>query len=130
MAHLIKWDNKQKTVLLQQYHEGASKDDLYELAHKNSEMLTTVSHTVHLIIDERKIHLMLTRDDMLFLENLLPENQGRVVIVPPVGSITYKKMLQKVAESKAPRAFHEPFFAYNLDDARDILQDVVGVMYP
>ena len=129
MSHLIEWDNEEKTVLLQQYLEGATKDDLYLLAKKSAEMLATVSHTVHLIIDERNINLILNAADMKYLEKNVPANQGEVVLISPGGSDAYKKMVNQIAQQTAPRAFTELMFASNLEEAREILKDTFGVLY-
>ena len=51
MGYKIGWDNPEKTVVLQQYVDPASKDDLYRLAKESANLLKSVSHTVHLIID-------------------------------------------------------------------------------
>lgn len=130
MAHRVEWDNIQKTVVLQQYYAGATKDDLYHLARKTNEMLATVSHTVHIIIDERNIHLMLTTEDATFLEEHVAPNQGTVIIIPPVGGRIYKEMIQYPNQRIAPNAFSEAYFVSDLDEARDILQYEFDIVYP
>ncbi len=62
MSHVIQWDNAEKTVVLQQYADQAVKDDLYDLSKQSAEMLRSVSHRVHLIIDERPIKVTLRYD--------------------------------------------------------------------
>lgn len=130
MAHLIAWDNAEKTVVLQQYLVGSSKDDLYELAKTSYTMLTTVSHPVHIIIDERHIHLLLNSADLHYLDKYVPSNQGAIIMIPPPDSIGYKKIMQNIGRSVAPKAFSEPYFVASLEDARLFLQHNFEVNYP
>ena len=130
MPHQIQWDNQAKTVVLQQYEPGSGKDDLYELALKSAEMLQTVSHKVHLIIDETHIRLMLNTADVKFLETHVPENQGVVVMIVPKGTQKYKEILQAMSRPLAPKAFGEPYFTISIDAARQLLHEQFGVEYP
>src|SRR6476620_3411014 len=90
MGHTISWDNPEKTVVLQAYTDGATKDDFYQLAQESSEMLKKVRHTVHLIIDERKINLTLESSDLIYLKELKPENEGTAVVIVPPSRIKFK----------------------------------------
>jgi len=130
MGHKISWDNEDKTVVLQQYTEEASKDDLYHLAQESAQMLNTIEHTVHLIIDERNIKYLLNPADMSYLEKLVPRNQGAVVVVVPVIKAGYKASVQKLAQRVAPTAFAEAHFVESLEEARKFLQESFGVRYP
>ena len=130
MAHRIEWDNKEKTVVLQAYEPGATKDDLYELAKKSAEMLNTVSHKVHLIIDETNIHLMLNTTDVKFLESNVPPNQGVVVMIVPKGTQKYKEIVQAMSRPFAPKAFGEPYFTVSIESARQLLKEQFNVEYP
>ena len=130
MAYRIGWDNEEKTVVLQQYLEGASKDDLYLLAKESAELLASVSHKVHLIIDERNIQLTVNSADMRYLEKNVPPNQGEVVVIPAVGSLMFKKMMQNIGAGIAPKAFNESHFAKTIEEARELLVKDFGVKYP
>ena len=130
MNHLIRWDNAEKTVVLQQYTEKAVKDDLYDLSKQSAQMLKSVSHRVHLIIDERPIKVTLSYADIKYLETNVPENQGAVVMIVDKSGLTYKKMIQDVGKSLAPKAFDQPYFAETLDEARQLLQEHFAVHYP
>jgi hypothetical protein len=130
MAHKISWDNQDKTVVLQEYLPGAIKDDLYLLAKESAELLGTVSHKVYLIIDERNIQLTLNSADMRFLERNVPPNQGDVVVIPAVGSLMFKEMMRAIGAGIAPKAFGEPYFAKNVEEARQVLMREFGVIYP
>ena len=130
MSYLIQWDNAEKTVVFQQYTEKPVKDDLYHLAEESAKMLKTVSHTVHIIIDERATKVTLNSADIKFLENNVPVNQGVVIMIVEKSGLAYKKVMQEVGKSLAPRAFNQPYFAATIEEARQILQDQYDVRYP
>lgn len=129
MSYQIQWDNDAHTVILQQYLPGATKDDLYSLARTSAEMINSVSHTVHLIIDERHINITFKPADMRFLEKLTPPNQGAVVMLVSDGILAYKTTVQNIGKKVAPHAFEQPYFAASLEEARQFLQDTFNVSY-
>lgn len=130
MAHYIGWDNDDKTVVLQQYAEEASKDDLYQLASESAELLRQHEHTIHLIIDERNMSLVLNSADMGYLGRVAPKNQGKVVVVVPSEDVRYKNMVHQLGKRIAPLAFTEPYYAQSLEEARKYLHETYGVSYP
>jgi hypothetical protein len=129
MGHEIGWYNADKTVVLQQYTVGATKDDLYQLAQKSAEMLATVKHTVHLIIDEQMARHIPTPSDMAYLENLLPPNQGAVAVIIQPNRIGYKTMLQGTGKVWAPNAFAQGYFVQSLEEARALLEESFSVRF-
>jgi hypothetical protein len=130
MSYLIRWDNAEKTVLLQQYTDHPAKDDLYHLAEESAKMLNTVDHTVHLIIDERPIKLSLNSTDIQYLADHVPDNQGAVVMLVDESGLPYKKVMQDVGKDIAPKVFEHPYFVNSVDEARHLLQEQFGVQYP
>lgn len=130
MSFLIQWDNADKTVVFQQYKDTAVKEDLYSLSKESAAMLKSVSHTVHLIIDERPVKVTLSYTDIKYLESNVPENQGAVIMIVNKSGLAYKKLIQDVGRSLAPKAFDQPYFAETLEEARQILQDQFAVHYP
>jgi hypothetical protein len=126
----ITWDNNEKSVVLQRYIEPANKNDLIQLAQKSSEMLKTVPHVVHIIIDERNIKLMLNKTDLQYLEQLVPGNQGAVVMIVPQGQVPYKLISQQLGKMLAPKSVNRSYFAPTLEEARTILQQKFPVVYP
>ncbi len=130
MSYLIQWDNAEKTVVFQQYTENSVKDDLYRLAEESAKLLKSVRHTVHLIIDERAIKMTFSAGDIQYLEDNVPKNQGAVVMVLDESGLAYKKIMQDVGKTMAPKAFDQPFFAKTIEDARQLLRDQFGVHYP
>jgi hypothetical protein len=130
MSYVIQWDNADKTVVFQQYTDSAIKEDLYSLSKESAELLKSVSHTVHLIIDERAVKVTLSYTDIKYLESNVPENQGAVIMIVNKSGLAYKKLIQDVGRSLAPKAFDQPYFAETLEEARQILQDQFAVHYP
>ena len=130
MSHLIQWDNEEKTVVFQQYTGKALKEDLYSLAEESARMLNSVPHRVHLIIDEHNVKMNLNATDMRYLENLVPANQGGVVVVVNKKSLPYKRFLNNAGAKIAPKSFEKPFFVSALEEARQLLQTQFGVRYP
>ena len=130
MAHQISWDNPDKTVVLQVYTEAPTKEDFYQLAEKSAAMLSTVSHTVHLIVDERKIKLVLNVADMNFLQKQLPQNQGGLVILVDPTAVRYKTAVHNLTQQLVAGTFSQLYFANSVEEARHILQKNFGVRYP
>ena len=130
MGHLIQWDNREKTVVLQQYTGEAIKDDLYYLAQKSADLLNRVSQTVYLIIDERSVKHNLSSADVRFLEKHVPANQGMAVVIVDNKDLAYKKIVQEMNKKIAPKAFEQPIFVESLEEARQVLQEQYGVHYP
>jgi hypothetical protein len=129
MGHLIQWDNDEKTVVLQAYTDGATKDDLYHLARKSAAMLSTVDQIIHLIIDERKVSLVLNSADMKYLDKQTPKNQGAVVMVVLPTKLPYKTAVQGLGKIIGPNAFAQPYFAESVEEARKFLQESFSVHY-
>ena len=130
MSYSIQWDNADQTVVFQQYTDKAVKEDLYNLSKKSAEMLRSVAHTVHLIIDERPVKVTLNYTDIKFLESNVPENQGAVVMIVNKSGLAYKKMIQDLGRTLAPKAFDQPYFAETVEEARQLLQEQFAVHYP
>ena len=130
MGYQIEWDNEEKTVVFQQYTGNPIKDDLYHLAEQSALMLNSVPHTVHLIIDERTIKLTLSSADIKYLEKHVPTNQGIVVLIISKNGAVYKKLVQEIGKTLAPKAFKQTVFVTTIEEARQLLQEQFGVNYP
>jgi len=130
MGHLIRWDNAEKTVVFQQYVDVADKDDLYALAEQSAQMLNSVPHRVHIIIDEQNQKLNLNSTDIQYLEKLVPANQGAVVMVVPQSRMNYKKYVETAGKKLGPKAFEQPFYKSTVEEARQFLQEQFSLQYP
>ncbi|MEP6985636.1 MAG: hypothetical protein ABI970_08560 [Chloroflexota bacterium] len=130
MGYSIQWDNAEKTVILQQYMDKPDKDDLYNLAKESARLLASVSHTVHIIIDEQGNRLNLNAVDIKHLEDLVPINQGVVVMIVTGSDLAYKKFLENAGKKLGPKAFKETAYAATLEEARHFLQEQFVLQYP
>ena len=127
MGHLINWDNDEKTVLLQMYTDPVTKDDLYHLVKNTAAMLAACDHTVHLIIDERKVNFVLNSADLGYIQKMLPPNQGTVMLVVLPGNLAYKQLfLDRVTYQVDRDGTH---FVESNRDARLLLQQLYHVHY-
>ena len=124
MANKVTWYNTDKTVVLQQYYGDYTKDDLYTVVKKSAEMLNSVSHTVHVIIDERKVDKFMTATDMRFLEKMVPPNQGAVVVIVPKTRIYYKEVIGNMGTKIAPTAFTQAVMVFSYEEACQYLEKV------
>ncbi len=130
MGHNIRWDNEDKTVVLQEYTDDATKEDFFQLAQKSSEMLKTVRHTVHLIIDERKINLILNPSDLTRIKQLVPRNEGAVLVVVSPLRIKLKIAVKELNQQLLRTAYPNTYFFGSLEEARQFLQQKFDVCYP
>jgi hypothetical protein len=130
MGHRISWDNEDKTVVLQEYTDDPSKDDFYHMVEKSSRMLYTVSHTVHLIIDQQRFNLTFSAADMNHIQMWMPKNQGVLVLIAQPDTLAYKAAIHNLSQQLALRAGEKAYFADTIPEAREILRERLGVRYP
>jgi len=130
MSHRISWDNDDHSVVLQEYIDGASKDDLYLLAEQSAKMLKSVDHTVHLIIDERKLRVPFNMIDLRYLERQIPRNQGVVVVIAQRQKQRVKAATHDLNRRINGTGVEEPYFAETVEQAREMLHHQFGVQYP
>lgn len=129
MGHHISWDNEDRTVVLQEYTAEASKDDLYALVQESAAMLNSVTHTVHLIVDEHNINLRLNPSDIAYIEQWVPTNQGMVVVIVSPSNLAMKSALLQLGTQLRARSFSQSYFAGNREEARMFLQEHFHVRY-
>ena len=129
MANRVIWCNADKTVVLQQYYGDYTKDDLYTVVKKSAEMLNSVSHTVHLIIDEREVDTFMTATEMRFLEKMVPPNQGAVVVIVSKTRIYYKEVIGNMGTKIAPTAFTQSVMAFSYEEACQYLEREYHVQF-
>jgi len=130
MGHNIRWDNVDQTVVLQEYSDDGSRADLYQLAQKSAEMLKSVDHRVHLIIDERKADLTLNKDDLTYLGKLVPQNEGAVVVILPPSKIKFRLAFQELYNRMLRKTFANTNYVESVEEARWFLQEKFKVRYP
>jgi hypothetical protein len=130
MGHHIRWDNTDQTIIFQEYDVDGSKEDLYQLAQKSSQMLKTVDHLVHLIIDERNVNLILNPDDMNYLREIAPQNEGTVMVIVPPSKIKFRLAFQDLYNRMMRKTFINTYYVESIEQARRYLQERFKVRYP
>lgn len=83
MEDCLIWDNEEKTILRQVYTGKITPEDVLRVASKTHDLLMTVPHKVHLIIDvskARSTHQSFVKAARELDKKVAP-NQGVVVVV-------------------------------------------------
>ena len=130
-THTIAWDNDAKTVVLQIFLPGATLKDMHEMAEESAAMLKTVSHTVHIIIwfNGSRPFIVNSRE-MRHLEQILPPNQGTVVVVTSVYYGEYARVVRGLMATYVPKVVDNLVHLNRVEEARQYLVDHVGVTFP
>ncbi|MCA9895765.1 MAG: hypothetical protein KC615_22430 [Anaerolineae bacterium] len=122
----IAWDNKAKTVVLQTFEIAATTADIFKMARLSAEMLSTVDHTVHLIIVRKARLPIVNARDLNHLSSHVPANQGHVLVV----GTAHDKLLIEMGEKSNSRAVQDSLVVNSLQEARQYLIDHLSVVYP
>lgn len=125
MSIQIKWANPEQTAILLEFERGWSWDDLYGAIKRADNLITSVSHTVNLIIDIRQAG-GLPRDFMRVASDVFEQGEARpnegMKIVVGAGWLIQGayNTFQKVY---GHRLQNRPFiFASSLDEAYTMLE--------
>jgi hypothetical protein len=117
------WDNDEHTILRQIYSDHLQASDILEMATKTYEMLLTVPHTVHLIIEmppfTRAIRQSWLEASQKLNRTVAP-NQGVVVSVIKTGGVD---LLAKSIGVAAPKAAKNVFEAKSVEEARALIAE-------
>ena len=122
MTHEVFWDNETKTVLRQEYYDSPTVEEIVEVATKTNEMLKTVSHPVHLIIQQQHRGL---RERQAFikaadqLESHVAPNQGIVIVIDPSIALQFSIKSMALVAPKAATQVHQ---VHTLEEAREFIQ--------
>ena len=100
---------------------------MYEMADESTAMLSSVDHTVHLILvfPDRVFKVSLVH--FKALESKVPPNQGALLII---NADMYAKAMGRVAEKAAPKAVKDLHHLNSIEEAREYLVEHYGVTYP
>lgn len=122
MSIEVRWDNDEKTIIYYTFHQGWTFKEFHEVYAEVYEMLDTVNHTVHAIVDLGNTRIFPT-DTLREMRNLTfeqHENGGITVI------ITHSRMahsLYSVLKSiitQFAQVFH---LVHTLDEAYDCIAE-------
>lgn len=119
----VRWDNEAKTVIYLKFQRGWSWPELRRAVETADQLIISVPHTVHLMIDIREAG-GLPRDFMsaageLFEQGSARPNEGKKIVIGAGALIrtAYKGFLAVYGRQMQGRPFT---FAATLDEAREI----------
>jgi hypothetical protein len=124
MTNELVWDNEEKTVVRQIYVGEVTVDDVKEMAQKTYDLLLTMPHTVHLIVETRNPSRS-SRNSFIqagrTLDKTVAPNQGLVVIIDT--SIATQFSIKAIGLT-APKAAKNVYTVATLDEAREVIKQV------
>lgn len=125
MPILVQWDNPEKSIVRLEFERGWDWDVLKQAIQQADDLITSVSHTVHLIIDISKAG-GLPRDFMtaagdLFEQGEARANEGEKIVVGAGMLIraAYAGFQAVYGYRLATRPFQ---FVGNLEEARNLVK--------
>lgn len=124
MGIVIQWDNPEQTVIRLELKRGWAWGELDDAIHEADKLITSVDHTVHIIIDIRKAggipsDFMSMAGD-IFASGDARSNEGKRIVIG-AGSlirIAYSGVLAVYGHKLANRPFQ---FASNMDEAYKLI---------
>lgn len=124
MSINIQWANDQQNVIHLELQRGWKWHDLYTALDQVDDMITSVPHTVHLLIDIRKAggipaDFMTVANDM-FSKGSARANEGKKIVVGagPLIRMAYSGFVSTFGSQLKNRPF---LFASNMDEAEEML---------
>ncbi|MBA3868408.1 MAG: hypothetical protein H0X30_04590 [Anaerolineae bacterium] len=120
----VAWDNSDHRIVRIVFQRGWTWQDLHQAVHQADALITSETHTVHLVID---IHDaggipgdFISRAGELFAQGDARSNEGQKIVIGAGGliRIAYKGFLKVYGSKLEGRPF---IFADNLDAARELL---------
>ena len=130
MQHRVEWANSEKTVIIQIFNGKWSAHDQEIITEQTFNLTVSVPHTVHLIIDARKVEgfpKVIISDIGPLLEKWVPPNQGLVI---SVGANQFMRSLANLSRLIAPRATQNMHFVRTLAQAWELLHKETGISPP
>ncbi len=123
MGIIVDWDNPEKTVIRFVYSGQWTFGDLFDAMQASRELMDTVDHPVHGIIDMQESKLM-PNGALSLGRNVTMRrhpNQGKSIIV---GASGFARTLYDVYRKVYRTTFDESAFAFasTLDEARQLLE--------
>jgi hypothetical protein len=117
----FRWDDAEKTILIQKYYGSVSITDYMEAVKQTSEWLAQVTHPVDLVLDilDARINWGGLITGASYADQRVPENQRLIVIV---GTNPFIRAMTEIARRVAPKANRNQFFASSLDNARLLIR--------
>jgi hypothetical protein len=120
----VDWDNPQQTSLRITFARGWTWEQLHAAVQQADDLIISVPHTVHLLIDIRQASGLpgdfITRAGELFAQGEARSNEGQKIVIGAGGLIrvAYNTFLMVYGQQLEGRPFS---FAGSLDEARAML---------
>lgn len=120
----VRWGNPAQTIIHLEFKRGWKWQDVYAALQQADDMITSVEHVVHLLIDVRgaggiPVDFMTVAGDM-FAQGSARPNEGKRVVVGAgtLGRLAYNGLASAFSRQLKNRAF---LFASSMDEAQDML---------
>lgn len=117
MSVTVSWYNDEKTIVLQTFGKDVVANDWREAARLSHELLTSVDHTVDIIITYTELTRLPPNlfSASKYVESLIPENQGLVVVVATQAIIgAFNELMRRLM----PRVVNDTVMVNTIEDAR------------
>jgi hypothetical protein len=116
------WDNPEKTIIRQIYAKGYQRDDAKRVIAKTHDMIASVEHQVHVVMDFRDSQqdnparlAGLTK----FIESMVHDRQDQLFVV---AANRYLKLLIQYNTLIAPRASQNRYLVDTMDEVYEKLE--------
>jgi hypothetical protein len=116
MSVKVSWYNDEKTIVLQTFGKNVSAEDWREAARLSNALLTSVDHTVDLIITYTELTKLPANlfSASKYVESLIPPNQGLVVVVATQAIIgAFNELMRRLM----PKVVNDMVRVNTLEDA-------------
>lgn len=124
MSITVRWANDRQNVIHMEFQRGWKWHDLYTALEQTDDLITSVPHTVHLLIDIRRAggipaDFVTVAGDM-FAKGSARPNEGKKIVVGagPLIRMAYTGFISTFGSQMRNRPF---LFASNLDEAQAML---------
>jgi hypothetical protein len=122
MPYQVTWDDEEQTIAVQTYSGTATMKDYYQAIDESAQLLSSVDHTVDLIMDltAMKSDLKGFLTAVSYANKQVPANQRLVVVV---GANRFVQTMGRIAGTIAPKATENVYFVDTLEDAHRVITE-------
>lgn len=120
MPYQVTWDDEEKTIVVQTYSGKVLVEEYYNAVDKSAQLLSSVNHTVDLIMDltDMKSDLKGFLTAVSYANKKVPSNQRLVTVV---GANRFAQTMAKIAGTIAPKATENVYFVDTLEEAHRVI---------
>jgi len=116
MSVKVSWYNDEKTIVVQAFGKDVVADDWREAARLSNGLLTSVDHTVDIIITYTELTKLPPNlfSASKYVESLIPNNQGLVVVVATQAIIgAFNELMRRLM----PKVVNDTVMVNTFEDA-------------